>query len=208
VRLADGRTLAFLGSAADGFGYRLLGAGDPLADASWRPERRVTREWEEPRAAAGPRGVYVMYGNGILDQVRGEAPQLVRKLRKGRFRRPRGLFYEVAGVTSDAALAQDGKGRLYAAMVGYANPGNATCIAFARTSKRRWFTRAVSVHRARRRAQAPGRVRLAVAPSGGGVIAWATRGTPSVARVQRLRAGKRVTRPRAHSRRGCPPFPR
>ena len=210
VRTARGRTLAFLGSPADGFAFRMLGAGDPLADASWRPwpARRVTREWEEPRAAAGPGGAYVMYGSGILDQVGGAAPQFVRKLRKGRFGRPRGLFYEVAGVTSDAALAQDAKGRLHAAMVGYANPGDRTCIAFARTSRRRWFTRAVSLHQTVAAADEPGRLRLAVAPSGRGVVAWATRGTPSVARVQRLKAGRGVTRPRRHARRGCPPFPR
>ena len=210
VRTAGGGTLAFLGSPADGFAFRMLRAGDPLADASWRPwpARRVTREWDEPRAAAGPRGAYVMYGSGILDQVGGAAPQLVRKLRKGRFGRPRGLFYEVAGVTSDAALAQDARGRLHAAMVGDANPGDRTCIAYARTSGRRWFTRAVSLHQTVTAAAEPGRLRLAVAPSGRGVVAWATRGTPSVARVQRLKAGRGVTRPLRHARRGCPRFPR
>ena len=37
VRMRDGRTLAFLGSPADGFAYRILGGADPFADASWRP---------------------------------------------------------------------------------------------------------------------------------------------------------------------------
>ena len=33
---ATGRTLALLGSPADGFAYRVLTGADPFADASWR----------------------------------------------------------------------------------------------------------------------------------------------------------------------------
>jgi hypothetical protein len=210
VRMADGRTLAFLGSSGEGFGYRILSGADPFADASWRPwpAARVTREWNDPRGAAGPRGAYVMYGVHILDQVYGDAPQVVRRLRRSRWGRPRGVFYEVTANTSDAALAQDAKGRLHAAVVGYAGGGRRSCIAYARTSRRRWFSRAVSVHQTVKAADEPGRVRLAVGPSGRGVVAWATRGRPSAARVQRLRAGRGATRPRPHARRGCPPFPR
>jgi hypothetical protein len=208
TRLRDGRTLALLGSPADGFAYRILSGADPFADASWTPwpATRVTKEWEEPRAAAGPRGAYVMYGVHILDQVSGSAPQVVRRLRGNRWRRPRGLFYEVTANTDRAALAEDGKGRLHAAIVGYAGGGKRSCIAYARTHKRRWFTRAVSLHQTIRDTEQPGRVRLAVNEAGRGVVAWSTTGTPAAARVQRLRAGHGVTRPRAHSRRGCPPF--
>ncbi len=211
VRTARGRTLAFLGSPADGFAFRRLGAGDPFADAAWKPwpAARVSRESEAPRAAAGPRGAYVMYGQHILDQVYGGAPQVVRRLRRdGRFGRPRGLFYEVTANTDRTALAQDGRGRLHAAVVGYADSGKRACIAYARKPKRRWFTRAVSLHQTIRDGEQPGRVRLAVGPGGGGIVSWSTSGTPSVARVQRLAPGRGVTRPRSHASRSCPPFPR
>jgi hypothetical protein len=210
VRLRNGRTLALLGGSGEGFAYRILRGADPFADASWRPwpAARVTRESGEPRAAAGPRGAYVMYGVHIVDQVYGAAPQVVRRLRGSRWRRPRGLFFEVTANTGDAALAEDAEGRLHAVVVGTARGGRLSCIAYARTGKRRWFSRAVSLHQTLKSAEAPGRLRLAVGPSGGGVVAWATRGTPSVARVQRLRRGRGVTRPRAYARRGCPPFPR
>ena len=211
VRLGDGRTLAFLGSPADGFAFRILTGADPFVDASWQPWPGgiVTREWDEPRGAAGLRGAFVMYGVHILDQIRGAPPQVVRRLRGKRWGRPRGLFYEVDANTDRAALAQDGKGRLHAAIVGTADSGRRSCIAYARTSKRRWFTRAVSLHQTIRDAEEPGRVRLAVDDRGRGVVAWATSGTPSVARVQRLKAGKGVTRPRGSSlNRSCPPFAR
>jgi len=210
VRLRDGRTLALLGSGADGFAYRILTGADAFADASWQPwpARIVTREWEEPRGAAGPRGAYVMYGVHLLDQIRGAPPQVVRRLGRTRWGRPRGLFYEVDANTDRAALAQDGKGRLHAAIVGDANSGRRSCVTYARTSKRRWFTHAVSLHQTLKDADEPGRVRLAVNDKGRGVVAWATSGTPSVARVQWLKPGKGVTRPRKSSSRGCPPFPR
>jgi hypothetical protein len=209
-RMRDGRTLALLGSPADGFAYRILSGADPFADASWQPWPAgiVSREWDEPRGATGPRGAYVMYGVHILDQVYGAAPQVVRRFRGTRWGRPRGLFYEVDANTDRAALAQDGKGRLHAAIVGYADSGRRECIAYARTSKRRWFTHAVSLHQTIKDADEPGRIRLAVDGKGRGVVAWATDGAPSVARVQRLKAGKGVTRPRPSSRRGCPPFAR
>jgi hypothetical protein len=208
VRTRNGSTLAFLGSPADGFAYRILGGGDPFADASWQPAppKRVTAQWNEPRAAAGRGGAYVMYGSGILDQVYGGAPQFVRKLGKRGWGRPRGLFYEVNGVTSNAALAQDGSGRLYAAMIGNAS-GKGSCIAFARTRKGHWFTHAVSLFKTVKDAQAPGRPRLAVDARGRGVVAWSSTGQPFAARLQRLKSGKGVTRPRRHARRGCPPFP-
>ena len=58
MRLRGGRTLALLGSPADGFAYRMLTGADPFADAVLAAVagRVVTREWEEPRGAAGPRG--------------------------------------------------------------------------------------------------------------------------------------------------------
>jgi hypothetical protein len=211
VRLRDGRTLAFLGSPGDGFAYRILTGADPFADASWQPWPAgiVTREWEEPRGAAGPRGAYVMYGVHILDQIRGAPPQVVRKLRKRGWGRPRGLFYEVDANTDHAALAQDGQGRLHAAIVGNGGGGRRWCIAYARTSKRRWFSRAVTLVQTIRDADEPGRIRLAVDDKGRGVVAWATNGTPSVSRVQRLKAGRGVTRPRGSSLdRSCPPFAR
>ena len=207
VRLASGRTMAFIGSPADGFAYRVLSGADPYADPSWLPwpARRVTQEWDEPRAAAGPRGAYVMYGVHILDQTRGAAPQVVRKYRGTRWGRPRGVFYEINANTDRAALAQDGKGRLHAAIVGFDWGGQRECVAYARTHKRRWFTRAVSVHKANKEAEHPGRVRLAVDQRGRGVVAWAAAGT---ARVQWLKAGRGVTRPTNSLTRGCPPFPR
>ena len=71
IRLRSGRTMALLGSPADGFVYRVLAGADPFADAAWQPwpAARVTKEWEEPRATGGPRGAFVMYGVHILDQV-------------------------------------------------------------------------------------------------------------------------------------------
>jgi hypothetical protein len=152
-----------------------------------------------------------MYGVHVLDQVRGAPPQVVRRLSGGRWGRPRGLFYEVDANTDRAALAQDGRGRLHAAIVGSANRGRRACVTYARTSKRRWFTRAVSLHQTLKDAQAPGQLRLAVDDRGRGVVAWATSGaggTTSSARVQWLRPGRGVTRPRRSSSRGCPPFPR
>ena len=210
VRLRNGRTLALLGSPADGFGYRVLKGADPFADASWLPfpARPVTRRWNEPRGAAGPRGAYVMYGVNVVDQAYGAAPQVIRKLRARGWGRPRGLFYEVAANTDATALAQDSRGSLHAAVVGYANEGRTSCIAYARTRKGRWFSRALSVSQAHRAADRPGRPALAVDDRGRGVVAWATTGTPSVARVQRLKAAREVTRPRRHARRGCPRYPR
>jgi hypothetical protein len=149
-----------------------------------------------------------MYGAHLLDQVYGAAPQVVRKLRRSRWGRPRGLFYEVTANTDRAALAEDGRGRLHAALVGFVGGTDRTCVTYARKGKRRWFTRAVSLHQTVKDADAPGRVRLAVDAKGRGVVAWATRGDPSVARVQRLAAGRGVTRPRKSSSRGCPPYPR
>jgi hypothetical protein len=211
ARLRDGRTLALLGSPASGFAYRVLTGADPFAPAAWTPwpARRVSTEWEEPRAASGPRGAFVMYGVSLVDQVYGAAPQVVRRFRGTRWGRPRGLFYEVAANTDRAALAEDGKGRLHAAIVGYAGAGRRSCIAYARTRKHRWFTRAVSLDRTGRAGRQPGRVRLAVDAAGHGVVTWAaTRGQePSVARAQRLRAGRGVTRPRRHADRACPPYP-
>ena len=110
--------------------------------------------------------------------------------------------------TDRAALAQYGKGRLHAAIVGYSDSGKRSCIAYARTSKHRWFSRAVSLHQTIKDAMAPGRVRLAVDRKGRGIVAWSTTGTPAVARLQRLKRGKGVTRPRRHAGRGCPPFAR
>jgi hypothetical protein len=210
LRISRGRTLAFLGGSGAGFAFRVLGAGDPFADPSWQPwpAARVSKESDDPRGATGPRGTYVMYGQHILDQVYGSPPQVVRRLRHGRFGRPRGLFYEVTANTDRTALAQDGRGRLHAAVVGYSDSGKRSCIAYARTSKRRWFSRAASLHQTLKDAEQPGRIRLAVGPKGGGVVAWATSGTPSVARVQRLKARRGVTRPRPHLRRSCPPFAR
>jgi len=210
VRLRDGRTLALLGGTGEGFSFRILGAGDPFADGSWQPwpAQRVSQESDEPRGAAGRRGAYVMYGQHILDQVYGSPPQVVRRLKKNRWGRPRGLFYEVDANTDSTALAQDGKGRLHAAIVGNADSGRRSCIAYARATKRRWFSRAVSVHQTLREAEQPGRIRLAVGRKGPGLVAWSTSSTPSVARIQWLEAAKRVTRPRNYLRRSCPPFPR
>ena len=150
-----------------------------------------------------------MYGVHVLDQVCGAAPQVVRRLRGTRWGRPRGLFYEVDANTDRAALAQDGKGRLHAAIVGYADSGRRECIVYARTSKRRWFTHAVSLYQTLKDADQPGRIRLAVDGKGRGVVAWATDGTPSVARAAAAQGRAGASPGRApSSRRGCPPFPR
>ncbi len=210
VRMRSGATLALLGSPADGFAHRVLTGADPFADASWSPwpAKRVTTESDDPRGASGPRGTYVMYEVHVLDQVYGAAPQVVRRLRGTRWARPRGLFYEVNANTTNTALAQDPGGRLHAAIVGTTDSGRRTCIAYARSRRHRWFSRAVSVHQTVKDADRPGRVRLAVGPRGRGVVAWATTGTPSVSRLQWLEPGRGVTRPRPSNRRGCPPFPR
>ena len=202
--------MALLGSPADGFAYRILSGADPFADAAWSPwpAARITTQWNEPRGASGPRGTWVMYGVHILDQVYGAAPQVARRLRGTRWGRPRGLLFEVDANTSRTALAQDGKGRLHAAIVGFADSGKRSCIAYARTGKRRWFTRAVSLHQTLKDAEEPGRVRLAVDPRGRGMVSWATGATPSISRLQWLKPGRGVTRPRPANSRGCPPFPR
>jgi len=210
VRMRSGATMALLGSPADGFTYRILTGADPFADASWNPwpAKRVTAESEDPRGASGPRGTWVMYGVHILDQAYGAAPQVARRLRGARWARPRGLFFEVDANTASTDLVQDAKGRLHAAIVGFSDSGRRRCIAYARTGKGRWFTRAVSVHQTLKQAEFPGRVRLAVDARGRGVVSWATTPTPSVSRLQWLKPGRGVTRPRPSNRRGCPPFPR
>jgi hypothetical protein len=211
VRLRDGRTLAFLAGSTEGTAYRILSGTDPFADASWQPwpARPVTRDWDAPRATAGRRGAYVMYRQHIVDQIRGAPPQVVRKLRKRGWGRPRGLFYEVQANTENAALAEDGKGNLHAIVVGYASGGDLRCITYARTYKRRWFTRAVTLHQTLKEADEPDDPHLAVDDRGRGIVAWTTGATPSVARAQWVKAGRGVTRPRGSGLdRGCPPFPR
>ena len=205
-----GRTLALLGSPADGFAFRVLTGPDPFADGSWTPfpARPVTRTAEDPRGAGGRRGTFVMYARNPLEQIRGAAPQVVRRLRGRRWARPRGVLYEIESNTDRSALAQDARGQLHAAAVGYDNRGRRECIAYARTRTGRWFSRAVSLTQANRDADRPCRPDLAVGPAGRGVVAWSTTGPPSVARVQRLAAGRGVTKPRPRSRRGCPRFPR
>ena len=145
-----------------------------------------------------------MYGVHILDQVDGAAPQVVRRLRGTRWARPRGLFYEVDANTANA-LAQDARGRLHAAIVGTADSGRRTCIAYARSRQHRWFTRAVSLTRRSEADGARPRVRLAV-DRGRGVVAWATP-APRFARPV-AHGRRRVTRRPPANRRGCPPFPR
>ena len=59
VRLRSGRTMALLGSPADGFVYRVLSGADPFADASWQPwpATRVSRNGRSrarPAGRAGP----------------------------------------------------------------------------------------------------------------------------------------------------------
>jgi hypothetical protein len=146
-----------------------------------------------------------MYRRNPLDQIRGSAPVVVRRFRGDRWARPRGLFYEVDANSDRTAIAEDGRGRLHAAIVGDASSGRRACIAYARTRKGRWFTRAVTVHQTDRASEHPGRIRLAVDARGRGVVAWATES--GVARVQRLKAGGGVTRPTNPLRRGCPGFP-
>jgi hypothetical protein len=208
VRLRDGRTLALLGSSSDGSFYRLLAGADPFADASWTPHRRLTPEDEEAVGAAGPRGAFAMYGRHLLDQIRGAPPQVVRRFRGTRWGRPRGVFYEVDANFPEHALEQDARGRLHAVIVGNADSGKRACIAYARTRTGRWFSRAVSVHLALSRADHPRALALAVDARGGGAVTWATAG--GAARLQRLKAGRGVTRPSRQSyfRRGCPGFPR
>jgi hypothetical protein len=206
LRLRDGRTLALLGSTSEGSTYRLLTGPEPLADASWTPHRRLTAEDEEPVGAAGPRGAFAMYGRHLLDQIRGAPPQVVRRFRGTRWGRPRGVFYEVDANYPAHALEQDGRGQLHAVIVGDADSGRRACIAYARTRKGRWFSRAVSVHQALREADHPRAPALAVDARGRGAVAWATPG--GAARLQRLKAGRGVTRPSNPLRRGCPGFPR
>ena len=211
IRLRSGRTMALLGSPADGFVYRVLAGADPFADAvvaavaGRTGDQGVGGAARDGRTARRVRDVRRAHPRPGLDSA---APQVVRKFNGRRWGRPRGLFYEVSANTSDAALAQDGKGRLHAAIVGYADSGRRACIAYARSSRKRWFTRAVSVHQTLKDAEKPGRVRLAVDDTGRGVVAWSTTSTPAAARVQWLKPGRRVTRPRKHGSRGCPPYPR
>ena len=213
VRLRSGRTLAFLGSPADGFVYRILDRRRPVRRrvvAAVAGQARSTKESDDPHPAAGPRGAFVMY------EVAHHRPGVRRRRRRScavSTARSAGAARAACSTrssanTTNADLAQDAKGRLYAVVLGYSDSGRRSCIAYARTWGKRWFTHAVSVHQTLKDAEQPGRVRLAVAPKGGGVVAWATTGTPSAVRVQWLKAGRGVTRPRAHSRRGCPPFPR
>jgi hypothetical protein len=206
VRLKDGRTLALLASNADGATYRLLTGPDPLADASWTPHRVLTPDEHEVVGAAGKRGAWAMYGRNLLDQVRGAPPQVIRRFRGTRWGRPRGLLYEVNANFPDHALAQDARGRLHAVIVGTADSGKRECIAYARTRKGRWFSKAVSLHVALRGADFPSAPALAVDDRGRGAVAWAT--AAGAARLQRLKAGRGVTRPVRSSRRGCPGFPR
>lgn len=208
VRLRDGRTLALLGSSSDGSTYRLLTGADALADASWTPHRVLSPEEEDIAGAAGPRGAWAMYGRHLLDQIRGAPPQVIRRFRGTRWGRPRGLFYEVDANYPDHALAQDARGQLHAVIVGAADSGRRECIAYARTRKGRWFSRAVSLTLALRTADFPGAPALAVDDRGRGAVAWSTAG--GAARLQRLKAGGGVTKPSRQSyfRRGCPRFPR
>ncbi len=208
VRMRNGATLAFLAAPSAGFAFRVLTGADPFAAAAWTPwpARRVTATSQEPRGASGPRGTYVMYGVGPLEQAYGASPQVIRRLRGTRWARPRGLLSEVNARTASTDLVQDARGRLHAAIVGTTDSGRMTCIAYARSRRHRWFTRAVSVVRTRKRSARPGPISLAVDARGRGVVAWPTTGTPSVARLQWLKAGRGVTRPRPANRRGCPPF--
>jgi hypothetical protein len=206
ARLRNGRTLSVLGSSGDGFAYRLLTGPDALADASWTPLRRVSPDDGDARVASGRRGTFVMYGRGLLDQIRGAPPQVVRRFRGDRWARPRGLFYEVDAHTASTALVADRRGGLHAVIVGSDDSGRRACVAYARARKGRWFSRAVTLHQAIAEPEHPGRVRLAVDDRGRGVVAWAT--DSGVARMQRLKAGRGVTRPTNPLRRGCPGFPR
>jgi hypothetical protein len=206
VRLRDGRTLALLASNADGSTYRLQTGADALADASWTPHRILSPEEEEVVGAAGRRGAWAMYGRNLLDQVRGAPPQVIRRFRGTRWGRPRGLFYEVDANFPEHALAQDARGQLHAVIVGAADSGRRACVAYARTRKGRWFSRAVSLHQALRGADHPRGIALAVDGRGRGAVAWAT--AAGAARLQRLKAGRGVTRPTSSFRRGCPGFPR
>ncbi len=211
IRLRSGRTMALLGSPADGFVYRVLAGADPFADASWQPwpAARVTKEWEEPRATGGPRGAFVMYGVHILDQVYGAAPQVVRKFNGRRWGRPRGLFYEVTREhESTRRSPRTARAACTRRSSATRTAGDRSCIAYARSSRKRWFTRAVSVHQTLKDAEKPGRVRLAVDDTGRGVVAWSTTATPPRRACSGCKSGRRVTRPRKHGSRGCPPYPR
>ena len=181
IRLRSGRTMALLGSPADGFVYRVLAGADPFADASWQPwpAARVTKEWEEPRATGGPRGAFVMYGVHILDQVYGAAPQVVRKFNGRRWGRPRGLFYEVTANTSRRGARPGRQGppaRGDRRLRGQRATGS--CIAYARTSRKRWFTpRRLRPPDAQGRREARPRAAGRRRP-GRGVVTWSTTGTP------------------------------
>ena len=149
-----------------------------------------------------------MYGVHVLDQVYGAAPQVVRRLRGTRWARPRGLFFEVNANTTDTALAQDGGAACTRRSSAPPTAAGARCIAYARTRQAPLVhPRGLAPPDAQGRRE-PGRVRLAVDPRGRGVVAWATPATPSVSRLQWLKPGRGVTRPRPSNRRGCPPFPR
>ena len=102
VRLRNGRTLALLGSPADGFGYRVLKGADPFADAVLASVPRPARHPALERAARRGRPARRVRDvrRHVLDQAYGAAPQVIRRLRARGWGRPRGLFYEVAANTS------------------------------------------------------------------------------------------------------------
>ena len=177
IRLRSGRTMALLGSPADGFVYRVLAGADPFADASWQPwpAARVTKEWEEPRATGGPRGAFVMYGVHILDQV------WTARRRRSCASSTAGAGAARAGCSTRSPRTRATRRSPRTARAACTRRSSATrtagagsCIAYARSSRKRWFTRAVSVHQTLKDAEKPGRVRLAVDDTGRGVVTWST----------------------------------
>ena len=104
-----------------------------------------------------------MYGVHILDQVYGAAPQVVRRLRGTPLRpaaRPllRGHREHRQRPRSRRTAAVDCTPRSSATRTAAGAPASPTRA----RRKRRWFTRAVSLHQTLKDAEEPGRVRLAV----------------------------------------------
>ena len=164
------------------------------------------READDPRVPRAGRHVRPATAGTRSTRSAAPRPWSCRRFRGDRWARPRGLLYEVDANSDRTALVEDGRGRLHAAIVGNAASGRRACIAYARTRKGRWFTRAVLAppDQPRVRASGPGPARRRrsrprrrrVGDAVGRRAPAAAQGRPRRDAAGRTRCG------------GCPGFPR